>query len=89
MSAKNPLPESPDWVSIREVAAYCTVDESTVSRGYKNRTWPYTYLRRLPLGARVVFTRTSFSAMRRAMLKAVEAVPEEVVSIEEGRRRSA
>jgi hypothetical protein len=80
---------SPDFVSIREVAAYCCVDESTVSRGAKKKTWPFHLLRRVEIGGRVIFTRTSFSAMCRAMRTAAEALPADVASIEEGRRKTA
>lgn len=88
--ARAALPPSPDWVTMRDVAAYTRHGISTVCEGVKNRTWPFTYLRRIKIGNRVLFTRASFEAMRRAMLKAVEEVPEgDVVSIGEGRREVA
>lgn len=85
---------SPDWVSISEVADYLTVDASTVSRGTRQKTWPLNLLRRVEIGGRVVFSRASFEHMRRAMRRAVEALPDDaasadVVSIDAGRRLRA
>lgn len=81
---RKPLPPSPDYVTIREVAAYCCVSEQTVSRSTRADVWPFRLLRRLEIGGRVLFTRASFSHMQRAMRAAVE-----VVEISEGRRKSA
>jgi hypothetical protein len=86
---RKPLPPSPDFVTIREVAIYCCVDESTVSRKVKKGDWPFVLLRRTWIGKRVLFTRASFNHMARAMKRSVEATPSDVVPIEEGRLRSA
>lgn len=81
---RKPLPPSPEWVSIREVAAYLCVSEQTVSRSTREGAWPYSLLRRVEIGGRVLFTRASFSHMGRAMRAAANVVP-----IDEGRRESA
>jgi hypothetical protein len=86
---RKPLPPSPDFVSMREVAAYCCVTESAVSRGVKKKTWPFKLLRRVEVGGRVIFTRASFNHMGRVMRGAAEVLPADVTSIEEGRRKSA
>jgi hypothetical protein len=84
-----PLPPSPDYVSQREVAAYCCVSVAAVSQGVKRGTWPFRFLRTVRLGRRVLYTRASFSHMGRVMKGAVEATPADVVAIDEGRRKSA
>jgi hypothetical protein len=78
------LPPSPDYISMRDVAAYCCVTVATVSRGTRSGTWPFSLLRRVEIGGRVIFTRASFSHMCRAMKAAAD-----VVSISERREKSA
>ncbi len=86
-SNRKPLPPSPDFVTIREVAIYACVSESAVSRGARKKTWPFNLLRRVEVGGRVIFTRASFSHMCRVMRGAAEALPGDAVDIEERRAR--
>lgn len=87
---RKPLPPSPEWVTIREVASYLCVSESAVSRGAKpgHQVWPFNLLRRVEVGARVIFTRASFNHMARVMRRMAEAGGD-VVPIEEGRDRAS
>lgn len=88
---RKPLPPSPEWVTIREVASFCCVSESAVSRGAKpgSQTWPFNLLRRVEVGGRVLFTRASFNHMARVMRRMAET-DSGVVPLEEGREaRSA
>ena len=75
-----PLPPSPDFVTIRDVAAYCCVSEAAISRGTRHqKTWPFSVLRRVEVGSRVLFTRASFSHMCRVMKRAAETLPDDDV----------
>jgi hypothetical protein len=84
-----PLPPSPDYVSQKDVAAYCCVTVAAVSQGIKRGTWPFRFLRVVRLGRRMLITRASFAHMTRVMKGAVEATAADVVAIDEGRRKSA
>ena len=63
---------SPDYVTVDEVATYCCVSTSTVSRGVRDHTWPFNLLRHLHIGKRVIFSRGSFLYMCRIMKRAAE-----------------
>jgi hypothetical protein len=88
---RKPLPPSPEWVTIREVAAYACVSESAVSRGSKPgaATWPFSLLRRVEIGSRVLFTRASFSHMCRVMKASADVVSIDERGDEEQLRKSA
>lgn len=86
---RKPLPPSPDFVTIREVAAYCCVTESAVTKGTRRGAWPFKFLRRVQVGSRVLFTRPSFEHMRRVMKAAAEAKPADVLMVEGGRGERA
>jgi hypothetical protein len=73
---RRPLPPSPDYVTMREVAIYCCVSEAAVSRGTRSGAWPFKFLRRVEIGGRVIFTRASFCHMCRMMKRSADSVPE-------------
>lgn len=61
---------SPRWMTIKEVADMFCVSEGTVSRGMTHGTWPFSFLRRVQVGGRVLISRPSVEKMHRVLDRA-------------------